>query len=175
MSFTFVLGGARSGKSRFAQSLADGLTSVVFLATARADDDEMRSRILRHQKHRPSSWKTVEEPLAIVETLRHYAATCEGLILDCLTLWLSNWCWENRDLKPEELEQSALGELRRMVAGPLPPRLIVISNDVGTGLVPQSPVGRQFRDLQGLVNQEVAARADRVYWMIAGLPVIVKG
>jgi adenosylcobinamide kinase/adenosylcobinamide-phosphate guanylyltransferase len=174
---TLVIGGARSGKSRFAQSLCEADGRVVFIATAREEDDEMRSRIERHRQSRAAGWMTIEEPLALVNSLRGALAYGDVFLIDCLTIWLSNLMWELRDRLPEDLEKCAMSEIEEVAdiaAGVPRPHVIVVSNEVGGGLVPENGVGRRFRDLQGLVNQRCAARADRVFLMVAGIAIPVK-
>lgn len=171
---TFILGGARSGKSRFAQSLCGSARRVAYLATAFPQDDEMRARIARHRLDRPSTWTTFEEPMEIAKVADQQALSFDILILDCLTLWLSNWCWEYRSQASEQLECSVLGELERLLMATRKARLIAVSNEVGCGIVPASILGRQFRDLQGMVNQRVAGAAQTVYQMVAGIPVLIK-
>jgi len=171
---TLVLGGARSGKSRFAQSLCGAGCRVVFVATARADDDEMRLRIARHQQARPKHWHTVEEPLDLGRVVQTHHADFDVVLIDCLTLWLSNLCWEHRDDSDEVLRTAASKEVEQLIAAASASILIVVSNEVGYGLVPESPVGRRFRDLQGWLNQDLAAAADSVYQVVAGIPIPIK-
>ena len=173
---TLVTGGARSGKSRFAQSLCprDG---VVFVATARAEDEEMRRRIEHHRRTRPAEWLTIEEPLALARAVRSALLRADTLLIDCLTLWLSNLMWEGRESSAEEVEARALAEVDELAdcgAGLSSPGLIVVSNEVGGGIVPETETGRRFRDLQGLVNQRCAARADRVFLTVAGIAIPIK-
>lgn len=171
---TLVLGCARSGKSRFAQSLCAGAQRVTYIATARADDDEMRRRIVRHQQSRPADWRTIEEPLAIADAIKSRAQESDFILLDCLTLWLSNLCWEHRDSPEEVLEAAVSKEAARLVTVAPASHLVIVSNEVGGGLVPESAVGRRFRDLQGWLNQDVAGASDAVYYVVAGIPVQVK-
>jgi len=163
-----ILGGARSGKSRHAQTLAEtsGLTKV-FIATAQGLDDEMRERIARHRADRGEGWRTREEPLDLIAALRAEAAADRIALVDCLTLWLSNLMHAGRS--PED-EIAELKATLAALAGPA----ILVSNEVGLGIAPATPLGRQFRDWQGRLNAEVAAVADVVVAMTAGLPVIVK-
>ena len=173
---TFIIGGARSGKTALAQSLCRPGGRVAYVATLRAEDDEMRERIRRHRRSRPEHWCTIEEPLAIAAAVRRASGEFDSIVLDCLTLWLSNFCWEHRGLDAEDLERRALGEaddLARASNGAH--RAIVVSNEVGSGIVPENAVARQFRDLQGWVNQRVAAAADEVWQTVAGIPVRIKG
>src|SRR5947208_15142742 len=171
---TLVLGGARSGKSRFAQSLCDPARRVAYLATATAEDEEVRARIARHRLDRPSAWTTLEEPVGIAKVVDQHAPFFNVLILDCLTLWLSNWCREYRSHSPEQLELSVLEEIERLSAATRKSHLIAVSDEVGCGIVPESALGRRFRDLQGIVNQRVAGKAQTVYQMVAGIPVLIK-
>ena len=163
-----ILGGARSGKSRHAQRLADGSgLAKVFLATAEGLDDEMRERIARHRADRDGGWRTREEPLELVAALKEEAAPGKIVLVDCLTLWLSNVMHTAR---PTERE---IAELKAAVAGLRGPAILV-SNEVGLGLAPTTPLGRAFRDWQGRLNAEIADVADVVVAMTAGLPVVVK-
>ena len=172
---TFIIGGARSGKTALAQSLCRPQSRVVYLATLRAEDDEMRQRIRRHRNNRPATWCTIEEPLAIAAAVRRASLEFESIVLDCLTLWLSNFCWEHRACDAEELERRALAEAEDLIEARGNAHLIVVSNEVGSGIVPENAVARQFRDLQGWVNQRVAAAADEVWQTVAGIPVRIKG
>jgi len=173
---TFIVGGARSGKTALAQSLCRADARVVYIATLRAEDDEMRERIRRHRAARPAEWSTIEEPLSIAAAVRRASGEFDAIVLDCLTLWLSNFCWEHRGCDAEEIERRALAEadeLARACGGAR--KAIVVSNEVGSGIVPENAVARQFRDLQGWVNQRVAAAADEVWQTVAGIPVRIKG
>lgn len=170
---TLVLGGARSGKSRYAQSLC-GDQPVRYLATAQAGGDaEMSRRIERHRAERPSHWETVEVPFALADAVR--ADGDKVVLIDCVTIWLSNLCYRHRGLRPEAREKRVLGEVSALVVATAGREVIAVSNDVGGGIVPDSPVAREFRDLQGLANQRIAAEATRVVLMVAGLPMVVKG
>ena len=171
---TLILGGARSGKSRFAQSFCSTSSRVTYVATARVEDEEMRARVGRHRRDRPSDWITVEEPLAIGRAVQHSLRGCDFVLLDCLTLWLSNLAWELRERTPEILERDAREELNQLVSASKVAQLLVVTNEVGCGIVPESPVGRHFRDLQGWANQYLASEADVVYQMVAGIPVLIK-
>ncbi|WP_448954010.1 bifunctional adenosylcobinamide kinase/adenosylcobinamide-phosphate guanylyltransferase [Labrys neptuniae] len=162
---TLVLGGARSGKSRHAEALISTHSAPwTYIATAQAFDDEMRARIDEHQARRDANWRTVDAPLDLPEAL----AAAEGPVLvDCLTLWLSNLMLGGHDLKTAFL---ALQEALGAVAGPV----VLVSNEVGLSIVPDNALGRAFRDEQGRLNQRIAALADRVIFMVAGLPMVVK-
>jgi adenosylcobinamide kinase/adenosylcobinamide-phosphate guanylyltransferase len=166
-SLTFVLGGARSGKSTQAEALVTALPAPwMYVATAQAFDDEMRARIDLHRERRGAGWTTIEALLDLTEILE---AMPEGrpLLLDCLTLWLSNLMFAGRDIDIET------ARLARALAAPRGP-WVVVSNEVGLGIVPDNALARRFRDEAGRLNQRVAAVADRVLFMVAGLPMQVK-
>ncbi|QBD78848.1 bifunctional adenosylcobinamide kinase/adenosylcobinamide-phosphate guanylyltransferase [Ktedonosporobacter rubrisoli] len=181
-----VLGGARSGKSNFAEQLADRSGSkVAFIATATAGDEEMRDRIARHQAARPQGWQTIEEPLELARAVQQAASIADVIVLDCMTLWLSNWLASRDgadfDEVPgphEEHRRDAGQEIEALLhtfASQEPQKtLIVVSNEVGLGLVPSYALGRLYRDVLGRINQQLAAAASRVYLMVAGLGVDVK-
>lgn len=171
---TLVIGGARSGKSHFAQSLCNNEARVAYIATARLEDDEMRARIARHRRDRPKAWLTIEEPLTIANAVKARTASFDFILLDCLTIWLSNFSWEHRQSTAEELEQGIAMELDKLIIASSRSHIIVVANEVGCGIVPESPVGRQFRDLQGLANQQIAHAADFVYQTVAGIPMQIK-
>ncbi len=181
-----ILGGARSGKSAFAEQLAASSgQSVAFIATATAGDDEMRARIARHQASRPAHWHTVEEPFDLAGAVQHAAALADILLLDCITLWLSNWLARHGEMSDTDmaassplLDAAAMQEIQNLLAtlASLDPgkTLIVITNEVGLGIVPAYPLGRLYRDTLGLVNQRLAEVAGRVYLLIAGIAVDIK-
>jgi len=171
---TLIVGGARSGKSRAAQSLCAKGARVAYIATARIEDEEMRSRIARHRGSRPSEWLTIEEPLAVSDAVRLHAPRMDFILLDCLTIWLSNFCGERRSSTFGELESAASAEIERVIAAAESTHLVVVSNEVGCGIVPETPLGRLFRDLHGLANQQVAGIADFVYLTVAGIPLRIK-
>ena len=164
---TLVLGGARSGKSRYAEWLIETYPPPwVYVATAEAKDAEMAERIADHKRRRGSEWRTVEAPLALVEALTSAPAK-SAVLVDCLTLWLSNLMEEGSDI---EAETAALKAALAERAGPT----VLVSNEVGMGIVPDNAMARRFRDLQGRLNQELAAQAARVVMMVAGVAVPVK-
>ena len=164
---TLVLGGARSGKSAFAETLAREASDRVYLATATADDDEMRERIAHHRARRGADWRTIEEPLALVAALAREAQSGRAVLVDCLTLWLSNLMHAERHVEAATQELVAcLREARGAV--------VLVSNEVGLGLVPDTLLGRRFRDAQGRLNQAVAGVADDVVFIAAGLPLWLK-
>jgi adenosylcobinamide kinase/adenosylcobinamide-phosphate guanylyltransferase len=163
-----VLGGARSGKSRYAQQLAERSSHVVFIATAHAGDDEMRAKIKRHRQDRPLSWTTVEEPLDLASAINRCGPSADLILVDCLTLFAANLL---DALNPQPSQH--IGDLCRALAAPACP-VILVSNEVGSGIVPAYPLGRQYRDLLGEINQRIAAIADDVVLMVAGLPLPLK-
>jgi adenosylcobinamide kinase/adenosylcobinamide-phosphate guanylyltransferase len=179
---TLVFGGARSGKSAHAEKLASASgKEVVYIATARAGDGEMALRIAHHRNQRPSGWRTVEEPLALAAALAHWAAPQRLVLVDCLTLWLSNLMFDGAADYPD------VGEIT------LPPRfhaeraallaaldnatgdIVLVSNEVGMGIVPYGAISRAFTDEAGRLNQAVAAVCDRAIFVAAGLPLVLKG
>ena len=164
---TLVLGGARSGKSRYAESLIAVLPPPwAYVATAEAGDHEMAVRIRAHRARRGPSWRTIEAPRDLTAAF----AACERMpvLVDCLTLWLSNLMLADADVNAE------VGRLEEALAATVAP-VVLVANEVGSGIVPDHALGRTFRDLQGLLNQRIAARADRVVLMVAGLPLALKG
>ncbi len=166
-----ILGGARSGKSRYALAQACRSTGpVVFLATAQALDSQMKARIARHQAERPRSWTTVEEPFDIVPACRRLSGGSELVVVDCLTLWVSN------RLLRGDVDEAILAEADELtkIMGERTLSFIVVSNEVGEGVHPPTDAGLRFRDLLGLVNQRVAAAASRVTLMVAGIPLCIK-
>jgi len=171
-TITLVLGGVRSGKSRYALECAKTSGRVVFVATAQAYDDEMREKIRRHQLERPANWLTIEEPAELGRIVREHAADSDRLIIDCLTFFAANLLdvAQNDPSKSESLLEEFLLALRATSAS-----IVLVSNEVGSGVVPEYPSGRRFRDLLGEINQKVAAIADRAILMIAGLPIALKG
>jgi adenosylcobinamide kinase / adenosylcobinamide-phosphate guanylyltransferase len=173
---TLILGGARSGKSRLAQRLAQSAGRVTYVATAVAGDDaEMLARIARHRADRPGVWRTVEEPLALAGVVELSASDAHAVLVDCLTVWLSNLFWEHRDTAPGKVEDVARAELGRIAASARRCHVILVSNELGCGTVPEPAVTRAFRDAQGLVNQWAAELADEVILTVAGLPLYLKG
>lgn len=169
MTNTLILGGARSGKSQRALALAERMCERrVFVATAEALDDEMATRIARHKAERGAGWETVEAPLDLVEVLEAAATPDAVCVVDCLTLWLSNLMHHRRDV---ERETARLSRALNARAG----SIILVSNEVGLGLVPDTELGRAFRDAQGRLNQAIAQACDRVEFIAAGLPLTLKG
>lgn len=166
-----ILGGARSGKSRYAEGLITALPPpwnppLIYVATAEPGDKEMQARIAAHRARRGPSWQTVEAPQELAEAV--ILAQPAPVLVDCLTLWLSNLMLIDADIEAETVR------LERALEAATAP-VVLVSNEVGSGIVPEHPLGRRFRDLQGALNQRIAARADRVVLMVAGLPLAVKG
>jgi len=165
---TLVLGGVRSGKSKYAQRLGELAGRVVFVATACACDDEMRRKIDRHRDSRPQHWQTVEEPLGLAETVVNYGSACDLMIIDCLTLFAANLLDAEAD-GPARIDSLCLA-----LESP-PCAVVLVSNEVGSGVVPEYASGRRFRDLLGEMNQSVARVASNVLLLVAGLPLVLKG
>ena len=164
---TLVLGGARSGKSAYAESLF-AEAGAVYVATAEAIDDEMGERIARHRARRGAGWTTVEAPLDLAAALRaHAPGASGGVLVDCLTVWLGNLMHAGRDIDREA------GSLLESLAVP-PVPVVLVANEVGLGVVPDNPMARAFRDHAGRLNQALAARADRVVLVTAGIPLVLK-
>lgn len=169
MTVTLVLGGARSGKSAFAQRAAEAAAfggRPVLIATGQAFDDEMSERIARHQADRGDAWRTIEAPLDLAGALDELGEH-ETVVVDCLTLWLSNHMLAEHDLATER------SNLIEAVAS-CPARLWLVSNEVGWGVVPETALGRRFRDEAGRLHQDLAAVADEVLLIVAGLPLRLK-
>lgn len=163
-----VLGGARSGKSRIAQQLADASQArPILIATAQGLDDEMRERIAHHRSERDPSWQTHEAPLDLADALRRHARPGHVVVVDCLTLWLSNVMLEGRDAAREG---EHLIETLKSIEGPV----VLVSNEVGQGIVPATALGRSFRDEQGRLNQRIADICDAVVFVAAGCPLLLK-
>lgn len=164
-----VTGGVRSGKTRYALHRAEAAASQqIYVATGRAGDDEMQARIARHQRERGPTWTTVEAPLALATTLAALPSD-RAVLVDCLTLWLANLLLAC----PDDDLDAEFGALARAVAETTAP-LVLVTNEVGFGIVPTSPLGRRFRDLAGLLGQRIAAVCDEVVLVVAGLPLTLK-
>ena len=170
-SSLLVLGGVRSGKSRFAVGGASCAARIVVIATAQATDPDMAARIARHQAERPSHWVTVEEPLALADALDRLPAPLDGVIVDCLTVWVANLMLRGDSDDAVLKAADALAERVATLAVPI----TLVSNEVGHGVHPVTADGLRFADLLGRVNQRLAAACARVVLMVAGLPLAVKG
>ena len=172
INVTFVLGGCRSGKSGFALQTADAIPADrrVFIATSMPLDDEMKARVARHRAERGAGWTTVEAPLALAEAIAENARNGSVILVDCLTLWISNLLLSTGVPAAVEARIPRLIETLAQAACPV----VLVSNEVGAGIVPENKLARQFRDLAGTANQAVAAAANRVVWVVAGIPVTIK-
>jgi adenosylcobinamide kinase/adenosylcobinamide-phosphate guanylyltransferase len=168
---TFITGGARSGKSRLAEELAAKLGDPLgYLATGQAGDAEMAARISRHQDRRGNAWQTMEEPLRVLDVLQGHDGYFQAILVDCLTLWLSNLLFHYND------PAKVLTDVRELTANfaALQTPLFIVSNEVGMGIVPENPLARRFRDLAGEANELIAAAASDVYVTFSGLPLKLK-
>ncbi len=193
MKITFVIGGARSGKSSFALIEASKIQGQkAYVATAEALDEEMKERIAKHKKERKANWDTYEEPVRIADTLSGLKSRHSVVIIDCLTIWLSNMICNNLDCNKEiddfinvlrnvraihesPLRQNHNSELCEGEAPPRPySKLFLVSNEVGMGIVPENELARRFRDMAGFLNQKVAEAADEVYLVTSGIPLKIK-
>lgn len=181
MTTTLVLGGARSGKSAYAEKLAmESSRSVVYIATARAGDGEMSARIAQHRSNRPQHWSTVEEPVNLADAIDRYSIKHNLVLVDCLTLWLSNLMFSSGGEYPDvgnvalpplfHRQRGALLDVLQCAAGDV----VLVSNEVGMGIVPLGAVSRCFVDEAGRLNQAVAAVCDRAVFVAAGLPLMLK-
>lgn len=177
-----VTGGARSGKSTFAERLAGEIgEKVVYIATAQGLDEEMCQRIKNHQSKRPSHWVTIEEPYQVGKVIGEKSYDADVIIVDCLTLLVSNLMKNYQDHKRQEDNQKITDDIihtiEKMIQEGLKCKatVILVSNEVGSGIVPGNPIGRFFRDMLGQTNQMIARKADHVYLMVSGIPVLIKG
>ncbi len=173
-----LLGGARSGKSTLAEQWAEqhGGDSVLFVATAEIGDEEMQRRVEAHRRARPPSWRTLEAPRHVGRALRAAYQGEQAIIVDCLTLLVSNILLEQNNTNAETVAAAVEEEIAELVTTlrSLPATSILVSNEVGMGIVPPTPLGRLYRDVLGTVNQRVASKADEVYLLVAGIPVQIK-
>ncbi len=171
----FVTGGSRSGKSSFAMREAAGIPGKrAYIATAEALDEEMRERIEAHQRLRGKDWDTYEEPIKIADLIRQIGDRYNLIVIDCLTLWLSNLMHASLPIT------DSMEDLRKVLddmqaTRPTGPSIYIISNEVGSGIVPENEMARKFRDVAGILNQKIAEAADEVYMVIAGIPLKIKG
>ncbi|KUO78190.1 MAG: adenosylcobinamide kinase/adenosylcobinamide phosphate guanyltransferase [Desulfosporosinus sp. BRH_c37] len=175
--FTLVTGGASSGKSRFAELLAaQAKRPVIYIATAQIWDEEMALRVKKHQLQRPATWRLIEEPLNIRETLFQLKDEDGVILLDCVTLWLTNLLLAGHDLSNGELEPQILTIVKDVarLAQEIKPQVFFVTNEVGQGIVPENPLARAYRDLAGRSNQILAHSAEQVYMVVAGLPMEIK-
>ena len=165
------MGGARSGKSSWAlRYVEENYGSYIYLATAEVLDEEMSERVRLHRESRSAKWGLVEEPLMIAEALETKCAGVDAVLIDCLTVWLSNVLLKMGNEKVDAFEKSLFEAISRKKQA-----IIAVANEVGTGVVPEHALGRKFRDLAGSLNQKIAGMADKAFYMIAGLPMCLKG
>jgi len=169
----FITGGCRSGKSKHALQTAEKMVAgrKIYIATCVPQDDEMKRRVARHQKERGQNWVTVEEPLHLPEAILENSRKADVILVDCLTLWVNNLLMETDNEKQIEEMLSRLIDTLEKARCPI----VLVSNEVGSGIVPENRIARQYRDVMGLVNQAVAKAAGKVIWMVAGIPVTIKG
>jgi adenosylcobinamide kinase/adenosylcobinamide-phosphate guanylyltransferase len=168
----FVIGGCRSGKSNHALQTAEKMPGQrkIYIATCAPQDDEMKQRVAKHQKERRKNWVTVEAPLHLSAAILENSPNADVMLVDCLTLWVSNILMETDDEKQlEKMIAQFTGTLEKATTP-----IVLVSNEIGAGIVPENKLARQYRDIIGLVNQAVAKTAGKVIWMVAGIPVTVK-
>ena len=180
-----VTGGARSGKSSYAEQLVSLMGErIIYLATARALDQEMEDRIAKHRQQRPSTWQTIETPTSLAAVIQAEGNGCDALLLDCLTVFLTNRIltytvdWDHPDMgRLNAIEADLMDEVQAIVeaASRMQAQLVVVTNEVGFGIVPMSPLARFFRDCAGRANQRLAAAAAEVFLVVAGIPMRIKG
>ncbi|MDH3326865.1 MAG: bifunctional adenosylcobinamide kinase/adenosylcobinamide-phosphate guanylyltransferase [Gammaproteobacteria bacterium] len=167
----FIIGGMRSGKSRLAEQLAkDSGKNIIYVATSVANDKEMQARVIKHQQYRPEDWQTIEEPIKLAEVLQHNSRGDNYILVDCLTLWLTNLLMsQSKSILESEIEQLI------NVLPKLPGEIIFVSNETGLGVIPMGELTRRFCDEAGLLHQKIAKICDRVIFTVAGLPHVIKG
>jgi adenosylcobinamide kinase/adenosylcobinamide-phosphate guanylyltransferase len=167
-----ITGGCRSGKSRFALDYANQhFSKKLYLATCEALDEEMAQRIAHHKKTRSPEWQTIEEPVEVADKIKQYGDKTDVILLDCITLWLSNLLMRQKDDAEILKEISALIDTMQEKQA----SLIFVSNEVGLGIVPADPLSRRFRDLSGMANQRIAEAAETAIFMVSGIPIFLKG
>jgi adenosylcobinamide kinase/adenosylcobinamide-phosphate guanylyltransferase len=170
MQIILITGGARSGKSKYAEQRAGEMGDRrLYVATAEAKDEEMSQRIAEHQKRRGNQWRTIEEPVELAEALQAQRGKTDSALVDCLTLWISNLLTGRDEKYVEEKVEQLVETLPQLDF-----HVVLVTNEVGWGIVPDNPLARQFRDLAGWTNQRIAQAADEVVLMVAGVPMIVK-
>jgi len=173
----FITGGARSGKSRFAEELAQQFgVPLGYLATAQSLDDEMKERVRTHQGRRDNDWHTIEEPLMLTQSLASNDGLYKCILVDCITIWLSNLLLQYDDKQGEGLEELIMEKVRSLTKTlrEIKTPVIMVSNEVGLGIVPENRLARIFRDIAGRANQLLAAEADEVYVVISGISLKLK-
>lgn len=175
MDIHLILGGARSGKSAYAEKLAaDSGLAVTYIATAQVYDAEFAQRVDHHKIRRPAHWSTIEQAFALGETLKQLAKPNHCIIIDCLTLWLAQCICPDCE-RPQNLSWQAERQALLNALADLPGKILIVSNEVGMGIVPLGEINRQFQDEQGRLNQAVAKIANKVSFIAAGLPLLLKG
>jgi adenosylcobinamide kinase / adenosylcobinamide-phosphate guanylyltransferase len=184
-NLVFVTGGARSGKSRFAEELVGTGDDVVYIATAIAFDDEMKERIRHHRERRNPRWKTIEGYRGLGNKLPEYFASCRCVLLDCITVMVTNLMLENSNINWDAINAKEVDFIEKIIDNEINELLdalrafkgtaVIVSNEVGMGIVPATPLSRHFRDIAGRINQKIAACADDVYFVVSGIPMKVKG
>ena len=167
---TLLTGGGRSGKSSYALEIAGSYDRKVFIATAEAFDDEMADRVSRHQKERGNRFETIEEPLHLADALANVLPDTQVVVIDCITVWLGNLM---HHMGVDEKNCAAVDRFLKVLASP-PCDVVIVSNEVGMGLIPANSMSRSFRDLAGSVNQKIAAIADEVFLVVSGIPLKIK-
>lgn len=169
---TLVIGGCKSGKSKFALNLANNISATrkIFVATSVPTDLEMKERVLAHKREREESWLTIEEPVLVPEIIEEYSSKTDVILIDCLTLWISNLLF--KDYGKEKI----FGYIQQLVNSVKNTEcpVILVSNEVGAGIVPENKLARLFRDIAGIANQEIAKEVASVVWTVAGIPVNIK-
>ncbi len=181
----FVTGGARSGKSKFSEDLLKGIDDVLYAATAIPFDNEMENRIRIHKERRNPLWKTVEGYSAFAKNLSDYTVSCSSLLFECVTIMVTNFMLEDRDLDWDNItanevnfiEQKIHSEVDELIksAKEFSGNAVIVSNETGMGIIPVSPLSRHFSDIAGRANQKLAASADEVYFTVSGIPIKIKG
>ncbi|MEN3190787.1 MAG: bifunctional adenosylcobinamide kinase/adenosylcobinamide-phosphate guanylyltransferase [Atribacterota bacterium] len=175
----FITGGARSGKSSFAEKIAAKTSKkVVYIATGQPMDEEMAFRIKKHREKRLNTWKTYEEPIKVRELVSRLGFEKEVILIDCLTLLTSNLLLRKEDeVEDSSWQEEILVEIKKLaeISYKVPAQVIIVSNEVGMGLVPDNPLGRVYRDILGRANSIIAGKADEVFMMISGIPLKIKG
>ncbi len=168
---TLIIGGCRSGKSSQAMQLAEQIAGQkIFIATCVPQDKEMEQRVLRHQQQRSSDWETLEVPVLLPESIHKYSEEGQVILVDCLTLWINNLIMDDENPANIDMQIQKLTQSIEKAECPV----ILVSNEVGTGIVPENKLARLFRDIAGFANQKVASCVDSVIWMVAGIPVKIK-
>lgn len=168
---TLITGGARSGKSDYAQQLAKPCGKKAFIATAEPIDDEMKQRIIRHKHDRDASFYLIEEPIELARAIRSLPEEMEIAVIDCLTVWVGNCLYKQESEKNELFDGATLIEALKVA----PCDLVIVTNEVGLGIIPDNELSRRYRDVIGMLNRNIADLAQKVILMVSGIPVVIKG